>query len=59
MVVENQDIYAYNIYKWKHKGLLGYGYFRLVQEVPVDHLGKADISQIIVYLLRGVLDERK
>jgi len=32
---------------------------KMGSRAPVGHLGKVDILQMIVYSLRGVLDERK
>ena len=61
MVVENQDIYALTYTNEKIMVYLAMDTSdtQMGSRAPVGHLGKVDILQMIVYSLRGVLDERK
>lgn len=61
MVVENQDIYALTYTNEKIMVYLAMDTSdtKMGSRAPVGHLGKVDILQMIVYSLRGVLDERK
>ena len=61
MVVENQDVYALTYTNEKIMVYLAMDTSdtKMGSRAPVGHLGKVDILQMIVYSLRGVLDERK
>lgn len=61
MVVGNQDIYALTYTNEKIMVYLAMDTSdtKMGSRAPVGHLGKVDILQMIVYSLRGVLDERK